>query len=426
MLWVKERVSENRYIIGDTLHLLHSADISNMSGDEEWSVGDIRYFVQNGMKIHGVNEAGDITAYKDLHGVLGSMYARYTALGKPISFTDRDYIYREKSYGVGDILAISDNKNDNILRAMTCFPRVVFENTAWNLLPLVTVEHDKLPQVLPDWCECLHVDFDNSYGFFDNTHKMFGKGVYNHGVFPGQYGAMEWTKVVHDRQIDRFLQVKQDVKIIGELYHSNTCTELRGESPVEVFVELPNTVEYLYQTFRGVPFATGSKILPESLKYIGRMAFRQCDFRNLVCIRFPKGLKAIGKEAFMYAENVKGLMATLPEGLEVIGDNAFSDLKDYSWLGSLKIPSSVRYIGAGAFENTYIEEVTFGGKRATFGLSCFRSSMRDRVTKLVLTEDTIIDIPGAVNRDIPFSKLADKGRYEITAILGVSKIILRR
>jgi hypothetical protein len=93
--------------------------------------------------------------------------------------------------------------------------------------------------------------------------------------------------------------------------------------------------------------------LPSSVSYIGRSAFTglQCT-----TVKLPSSLKKIGAGAFasVFAES-KLTSVELPESLEEIGENAFSTCEK---LSSLKISSSVKKIGANAFEKCALETLT--------------------------------------------------------------------
>ena len=85
-------------------------------------------------------------------------------------------------------------------------------------------------------------------------------------------------------------------------------------------------------------------IMPDSLKYIGREAFRDC---NIWDIRIPEGVVEIDDEAFNNNQNTESV--TLPSTLQRIGDSAFCTCG----MKSLFIPKSVKSIGEDAFTNCY-------------------------------------------------------------------------
>lgn len=125
--------------------------------------------------------------------------------------------------------------------------------------------------------------------------------------------------------------------------------------------------------------------LPSTLLEIGDDAFRECDFSE---ITLPENLKTIGKYAFTST----GLTSiTFPENLDKIDDGAFWELKNLlvielndnlRYIGNgafgcsgdladksktqttIKIPASVKYIGAYAFSERKFQDIYFLGKVA--------------------------------------------------------------
>lgn len=125
--------------------------------------------------------------------------------------------------------------------------------------------------------------------------------------------------------------------------------------------------------------------LPSTLLEIGDDAFRECDFSE---ITLPENLKTIGKYAFTST----GLTSiTFPKNLDKIDDGAFWELKNFlvielndnlRYIGNgafgcsgdladksktqttIKIPASVKYIGAYAFSERKFQDIYFLGKVA--------------------------------------------------------------
>ena len=85
-------------------------------------------------------------------------------------------------------------------------------------------------------------------------------------------------------------------------------------------------------------------IMPDSLKYIGREAFMNC---NIWDIHIPEGVVEIDDEAFNNNQNTESV--TLPSTLRRIGNSAFCTCG----MKSLYIPKSVEIIGEDAFTNCY-------------------------------------------------------------------------
>lgn len=125
--------------------------------------------------------------------------------------------------------------------------------------------------------------------------------------------------------------------------------------------------------------------LPSTLLEIGDDAFRGCDFSE---ITLPEKLKTIGKYAFT---NTGLTSITFPENLDKIDDGAFWELKkllvielndNLRYIGkgafgcsgnladksktqtTIKIPASVKYIGAYAFSERKFQDIYFLGKVA--------------------------------------------------------------
>ena len=82
-------------------------------------------------------------------------------------------------------------------------------------------------------------------------------------------------------------------------------------------------------------------VLSNRLTKIGEYSFCGCE--KLEHITFFEGLKEIGGDAFLNCQKLTEI--SLPEGLEWIGDNAFRGCS----LTSVRIPASVKSIGANAF-----------------------------------------------------------------------------
>lgn len=86
-----------------------------------------------------------------------------------------------------------------------------------------------------------------------------------------------------------------------------------------------------------------SIVIPASVKAIGNYAFYNC---KVTSITIPESVKNIGTEAFRFCNGISKYQ--LHEGLDKVNSHAF----DYSDLtGHQTIPSSITYIGEGAFED---------------------------------------------------------------------------
>ncbi|MET2017134.1 MULTISPECIES: leucine-rich repeat domain-containing protein [Enterococcus] len=94
--------------------------------------------------------------------------------------------------------------------------------------------------------------------------------------------------------------------------------------------------------------------LPDSIKYIGKEAFRESDVKELI---LPKNLEVIDDRAFQYANNLEGTLE-IPENVEYIGQNAFQS----NYLINIIFPESLEVIEDGAFLYSELENVEFKGR----------------------------------------------------------------
>ncbi|WP_244323056.1 leucine-rich repeat domain-containing protein [Enterococcus casseliflavus] len=96
--------------------------------------------------------------------------------------------------------------------------------------------------------------------------------------------------------------------------------------------------------------------IPEKIKDIEVTAIRDRAFANITfkSIKLPNSIKYIGKEAFRESD-IKDLI--LPENLQVIDDRAFQFANNLE--GTLIIPANVRYIGQYAFQSNYLTSIVF-------------------------------------------------------------------
>ena len=85
-------------------------------------------------------------------------------------------------------------------------------------------------------------------------------------------------------------------------------------------------------------------ILPDSLKYIGKEAFRATSLNEL---RLPSGIKEIDDGAFLNCQVLETIL--LPDGISRLGKYAFAG----SAIKSIFIPKSVDYIGDKCFDNCF-------------------------------------------------------------------------
>ena len=101
--------------------------------------------------------------------------------------------------------------------------------------------------------------------------------------------------------------------------------------------------------------------LPEGLVTIGKRAFKDCT--SLTDPKFPSTLKEILSEAYSGILNIKNIKFN--EGIEFIGNSAFlctSAVENCQ--KTIIFPSSLKYMGPGAFYGRRFEDVYFNSKTA--------------------------------------------------------------
>ncbi len=100
-------------------------------------------------------------------------------------------------------------------------------------------------------------------------------------------------------------------------------------------------------------------VIPEGYTEVGAYAFNAMS--DITSVSFPTTLNTIGDMAF--ANLVNWTAPKLNEGLEFIGNSAFA-LTSAITLKTLEVPSSVKYMGPGAFLCRRFQEVYFRGVEA--------------------------------------------------------------
>lgn len=101
--------------------------------------------------------------------------------------------------------------------------------------------------------------------------------------------------------------------------------------------------------------------LPEGLVTIGKRAFMTCT--SLTDPKFPSTLKEILSEAYSGSDNIKNIKFN--EGIEFIGNSAFfCDHEVTECQPTLTFPSSLKYMGPGAFHGRRFEEIYFNSETA--------------------------------------------------------------
>ncbi|MFG5507447.1 leucine-rich repeat domain-containing protein [Enterococcus faecalis] len=144
-------------------------------------------------------------------------------------------------------------------------------------------------------------------------------------------------------------------------YVNQDCNEIVIDSYVAsdyvADLEIPDKIKDIEVTaIRDRAFANitlKSIKLPNSIKYIGKEAFRESDIKELF---LPKNLEMIDDRAFQFANNLKGTLI-IPENVKYIGQYAFQS----NYLTSIVFPESIEIIEDGAFLYSELENVEFKG-----------------------------------------------------------------
>ncbi len=138
-----------------------------------------------------------------------------------------------------------------------------------------------------------------------------------------------------------------------------------------------NGVYYTYNTVQYVdPETSGEVVLPSSIRYIAKGAFKDCD--KITSIVLPDNLEGIGDYAFYGMTSLKTI--TMPKTLLQIGAQAFENCTS---LESIDLNYGLRHLGVNAFENC--ESLTRLRIPKTVRFSSFISLGRcDNLTDLIL------------------------------------------
>lgn len=144
-------------------------------------------------------------------------------------------------------------------------------------------------------------------------------------------------------------------------YVNQDCNEIVVDSYVAsdyvADLEIPDKIKDIEVTaIRDRAFANvtlKSIKLPDSIKYIGKEAFRESDIKELI---LPKNLEVIDDRAFQYANNLEGTLE-IPENVRYIGQYAFQS----NYLTSIVFGKSIEIIEEGAFLYSELENIEFKG-----------------------------------------------------------------
>ncbi|EOV2456175.1 leucine-rich repeat domain-containing protein [Enterococcus faecalis] len=145
-------------------------------------------------------------------------------------------------------------------------------------------------------------------------------------------------------------------------YVNQDCNEIVVDSYVAsdyiADLEIPEKIKDIEVTaIRDRAFANvtlKSIKLPDSLKYIGKEAFRESDIKELI---LPKNLEVIDDRAFQFANNLKGTLI-IPESVRYVGQYAFQS----NYLTRVVFPESLEIIEDGAFLYSKLYSIEFKGQ----------------------------------------------------------------
>ncbi len=142
------------------------------------------------------------------------------------------------------------------------------------------------------------------------------------------------------------VSIPDNVKGIGEVAFYG-CTSLKSVKIGSGLQSIGESAFYDCTSLKNVKIGSG-------VQSIGAQAFQFCA--SLESVTIPDNVKDIGKLTFYYCTSLKNLK--IGNDVELIGERVF----DYcTSLESITIPESVKKIGKGAFANSGIAAITFGG-----------------------------------------------------------------
>ena len=142
----------------------------------------------------------------------------------------------------------------------------------------------------------------------------------------------------------------------------NIPSKVNGRDVVGIDGFYDDGTDYRYSVY--LPNCTELTI-PNSVKYIGTNAFRNC--KKLSSVTIGNGIKSISDSAFRNCTNLKNI--TIGSGVKEIDSYAFANCPS---LESITIPDSVTSIKWGAFENCpNLKNVTIGSGVKSIGCDVF-------------------------------------------------------
>ena len=153
--------------------------------------------------------------------------------------------------------------------------------------------------------------------------------------------------------------------IDGVLFNKALTTIIAYPSRKSGSYVIPNSVKSIGKSaFSGCSDLT-SVTIPNSVTFIGEGAFSSCT--GLTSVTIPNSVTSIGEEAFSACTSIASL--TIPNSVKSIGAYAFVAC---GGITSVTIPNSVKSIGEGAFSNcTGLASVTIPNSVKSIGAYAF-------------------------------------------------------
>lgn len=204
-----------------------------------------------------------------------------------------------------------------------------------------------------------------AYQQFNNNNNNEKDKTIETTIFTEDIDTQETTETTEEFKCPiEDLEMYQNVDGIEvfSYYVNQDCNEIVIDSYVAsdyiADLEIPDKIKGIEVTairdraFVNITFK--SIKLPNSIRYIGKEAFRESDIKELV---LPENLQVIDDRAFQYANNLEGTLE-IPENVEYIGQNAFQS----NYLTNIIFPESLEVIEDGAFLYSELENVEFKGR----------------------------------------------------------------
>ena len=192
----------------------------------------------------------------------------------------------------------------------------------------------------------------------------------------------------------KYLTVNEDSGMIRLLETDHAKQHLKGKFFIPTHVHNIRVIGIGERGFKDCNEIT-EVVLPESIKYIDKMAFQEC--KKLTSITLSQSLEAIKEGAFVFCEKLKTI--DIPNGIKRIEKSTFYTCQE---LENVHLPEGLEEIEESAFEackklDIYLPStIKTIGKRA-FGLDKYNSAVKtvyipksqnDRIRKLINSSKT--------------------------------------